>query len=194
MAITFFPHYSDFRAWLEQNHQFEQEILVGYYKRGSGKPSLTWPESVDEALCFGWIDGIRRRIDDVSYSIRFTPRKPRSIWSAVNIGRMEALAAEGRVLPAGLKAFEGREENRSGIYAYEQRDVELPEPYRSMLKESTAAWDFFHAQPPSYRKVAIWWVVSAKTEATRLKRIATLIDDSANGRRLRSQTRNTAAE
>lgn len=182
MAITFFARPTDFRAWLEEHHETEQEILVGYYKKGSGRQSITWPESVDEALCFGWIDGIRRSIDAESYSIRFTPRKSRSIWSAVNIGRMEALIAEGRVHPAGLKAFSARQENRSGIYSYEQREVELPEPYRAMLKENGTAWDFFHAQPASYCKVATWWVVSAKQEATRLKRLATLIDDSTHGR------------
>ncbi len=188
MTIAFFPRPAGFRAWLEQHHETEQEILVGYYKKGSGRESIAWPEWVDEALCFGWIDGIRRSIDAESYSIRFTPRRPKSIWSAVNIGRMEALIALGRVHPAGLKAFEARQENRSGIYAYEQRDVDLPEPFRSMLEENRAAAEFFRAQPPSYRKVAHWWVVSAKTEATRLKRLATLIDDSANGRRLRHQT------
>src|SRR4051812_5418703 len=123
MEITFFPYPSDFRAWLEEYHESEQEILVGYCKKGSGRQSITWPESVDEALCFGWIDGIRRSIDETSYSIRFTPRKPRSIWSAVNIARMEALIAEGRVRPAGLRVFEARQESKSGIYAYEQGDV-----------------------------------------------------------------------
>jgi len=182
---TFFPHPADFHAWLEQHHENEKETVLGYFKKGSGKPSITWPESVDEALCFGWIDGIRRRIDDESYTIRFTPRKPRSIWSSVNVARMEALIAEGRVSPAGMKAFEARQENRSGIYSYEQRGVTLDEPYADQFRANNPAWEYFQSQPPSYRKVAIWWIVSAKTESTRLKRLNTLIEDSAAGRRIK---------
>jgi len=182
---TFFHEPGAFRAWLEEHHGSAAELLVGFYKRGSGLPSITWPESVDEALCFGWIDGIRRRIDERSYSIRFTPRRAGSTWSAVNMGRMEALLAEGRVRPAGAEAFAARTEARSGIYAYEQGRLDLAEPYQSMLRENGAAWDYFHAQPPSYRKVAIWWVLSAKGEATRVRRAEQLIADSAAGRRIR---------
>ena len=189
MDITFFPTADDFRAWLDEHHGRERELLVGFYKKHTGRQSITWPESVDEALCCGWIDGIRRSIDADSYSIRFTPRKPRSIWSAVNIARMEALIAEGRVRPAGLSAFEARRENRSGIYSYEQRSVELPDPYHAMLRENKAAWEFFSAQPASYRKIAFWWVISAKREATRMKRAAELVTDSAAGLRIRSQRR-----
>ena len=174
-----------FRAWLAKNHDSERELLVGFYKKSSGRPSITWPESVDEALCFGWIDGVRRSVDDERYTIRFTPRKPRSIWSAVNIARMKALTGEKRVLPAGAKAFAARRENRSGIYAYEQRRERLEEPYAGMLKKNTAAAAFFDAQPPGYRKVIGWWIVSAKQEETRLKRLKTLIEACEKGKRLR---------
>jgi uncharacterized protein YdeI (YjbR/CyaY-like superfamily) len=184
MAITFFKSSLDFREWLELNHTSARELWVGFYKKNSGKPSITWPESVDQALCFGWIDGIRKRIDEISYMIRFSPRKPTSIWSAVNMKRAEELAAQGLMRPAGKKAYELRKENRSGIYAYEQRSTSLPEPYEKTLKENKAAWDFFQAQPPSYRKIAFWWVVSAKKEETRLKRLEKLIDYSAQGKRL----------
>ena len=153
---------------------------MGFYKTGSGKPSVTWPESVDQALCFGWIDGIRKRIDDESYSIRFTPRKPTSTWSAVNIKRVEELTQQGLLTPAGLKAFEARKENRSGIYSYEQRSATLPPEYEKVLKKNKAAWTFFQARPASYRKAAVWWVVSAKQAATRLKRLDQLIDLSAH--------------
>ena len=183
MKPRFFRSPSAFRAWLTEHHATTSELLVGFYKKGSGKPSMTWPESVDEALCFGWIDGIRKRIDDDGYTIRFTPRRSRSIWSTVNIKRAEALAAEGLMRLSGLAAFESREENRSGIYAYEQRNDTLPEPYAGKMKKNKAAWTFFRAQPPSYRKTTGWWVVSAKKEETRLKRLDKLIDDSAHGRR-----------
>jgi uncharacterized protein YdeI (YjbR/CyaY-like superfamily) len=184
MKPAFFPRPSDFRKWLEKNGASAKELLVGFHKKGSGKPSITWPESVDEALCFGWIDGIRRRVDDASYTIRFTPRKPTSIWSAVNIRRVEALAREGRMRPAGVKAFEKRRENRSGIYSYEQRRDRLEEPYASLLRKNEAASRFFEAQPPGYRKLMGWRVVSAKKEETRLKRLEQLIEASARGRRL----------
>jgi uncharacterized protein YdeI (YjbR/CyaY-like superfamily) len=187
---TFFPTPADWRAWLERNHESQTELLVGFYKKGSGRPSITWPESVDEALCFGWIDGVRTRIDDASYSIRFTPRKRASTWSSVNIGRVAELAAEGRMRPAGIAAFERRTEARSGTYSYEQREHPklTPEQERE-FRANPAAWEFFHAQPPGYRRVATHWVVSAKREETRARRLATLIDDSVNGRRLRHLTR-----
>jgi len=189
MEIKFFKAPADFRAWLEKHHATAQELWVGYYKKGSGRPSISWPESVDEALCFGWIDGIRKSIDDASYRIRFTPRRKRSIWSAVNIKRVEELTAQGRMRPAGLKAFEARTENRSGVYAYEQRKPELEEPYKSQLQQNTAAWEFFQAQTASYRKGASWWVLSAKKEETRLKRLGKLIEDSAQGRTIAQLTR-----
>lgn len=182
--IVFFRSPADFRNWLKKNHASATELWVGFYKKSSGRPSITWPESVDEALCVGWIDGIRKSVDDISYKIRFTPRKPGSIWSAVNIKRAQALVEEGRMQPAGLTAFQARKENRSGIYSYEQRRDQLEEPYASLLRKNKAAWEFFQAQPPSYRKVAGWYVVSAKKEETRLKRLEKLIEDSSQGKRL----------
>lgn len=187
---TFFATPAEFRAWLEEHHQTARELLVGYYKKGSGRPSITWPESVDQALCFGWIDGIRKRIDDVSYTIRFTPRKQRSNWSAVNIARVQELTELGLMRPAGLKAFEERLEEKSGIYSYEQRDTaQLTAEYEQQFRANQQAWDFFQSRAGSYRKAAIWWVVSAKKEETRLKRLATLIEDSAQGRTIASMTR-----
>ena len=189
MKIKFFKSPGDFRKWLEKHHASTQELLVGYYKKSSGRPSMTWPESVDEALCFGWIDGIRRSVDDVSYTIRFTPRRPGSIWSSININRAEELSKNGLMQPAGLKAYQARKEYKSGIYSYEQRSVELPAPYDEKLRQNKAAWDFFYAQTASYRKVAFWFVVSAKKEETRLKRLERLIEESAQGRRLEGFTR-----
>ena len=157
---------------------------MGYYKKDSGKTSITWPQSVDEALCFGWIDGIRKSIDETRYMIRFTPRKSRSIWSAVNIKRAGELIEQGVMQPAGLKAFAAREENRSGIYSYEQRSPELPDQYRKLLRKNSRAVKFFDAQPPSYRKAANWWVQSAKKEETRLTRLGELISLSARGERI----------
>jgi len=180
----FFKTPSDFRKWLEAYHSTAKELWVGFYKKNSGKPSITWPESVDEALCFGWIDGIRKNIDEESYQIRFSPRKPRSIWSAVNIRNAERLIKEGRMQPAGLKAYEARTANRSGIYAYEQRSPELVEPYLGNLKRNRKAWEFFQAQPLGYRKTINWWIVSAKKEETRLKRLEQLIEESAAGHRI----------
>jgi len=170
--------------WLEENHATATELWVGFYKRDSGKPSITWPESVDQALCFGWIDGIRKRVDKITYKIRFTPRRRSSIWSAINIKRAEELARQKRMRPAGLKAFAARIENKSGIYSYEQRTTELAEPYATHLKKNKAAWNFFGMQPPSYRKMIAWWIVSAKKEETRIARLAKLIRESAKGKRL----------
>jgi uncharacterized protein YdeI (YjbR/CyaY-like superfamily) len=185
MNPKFFKTPAAFHKWLADNHAKSKELWVGFYKKDSGKASITWPESVDEALCFGWIDGIRKSIDEDSYKIRFTPRKPTSVWSAVNIRNVAKLIKEDRMQPAGMKAFEARKENRSGIYAYEQRSPELVEPYMGKLKRNKAAWNFFQAQPPSYRKVMNWWVVSAKREETRLKRLEQLIEESAEGKRMR---------
>ena len=182
MKLTFFRSPAEFNRWLKQHHATAKELWVGFYKKNSGKPSITWPESVDEALCFGWIDGIRKSVDDASYTIRFSPRKPTSIWSAINIKRAQELIQEGRMQPNGLKAFEARRENRSGIYSYEQRRPQLDEPYESMLRKNKRAWDFFQAQSPSYRKKVSWYVVSAKKEETRLKRLERLIEDWTRGR------------
>jgi uncharacterized protein YdeI (YjbR/CyaY-like superfamily) len=185
---TFFRTPADFRKWFEKNHEKAPELLVGFYKKGSGKPSITWPESVDEALCFGWIDGIRRTIDDESYTIRFTPRRARSIWSAVNVKRVAELTKLGRMHLTGLRAFEARDPKRSGIYAYEgqqrQEDQKLGPEYQAKLEANAKAWTFFEAQAPYYQRIASRWVMSAKKDETRLKRLATLIDDSAHGRRI----------
>ena len=191
MAVkpTFFRSPAEFRQWLQAHGGTRQELLVGFYKTGSGKPSITWPESVDEALCFGWIDGVRKRIDELSYTIRFSPRKATSIWSAVNIKRVQALAKQGRVTPAGRMAFEARRENKSGVYSYEQRPEQLVEPYASMLAKSTPAARFFAQQPPSYRRAAIWWVISAKKEETRRKRARTLIELANKGELIPQFTR-----
>jgi uncharacterized protein YdeI (YjbR/CyaY-like superfamily) len=184
MNPTFFKTPSAFGKWLETHHAKSKELWVGFYKKDSGKPSITWPESVEEALCFGWIDGIRKRIDDASYQIRFTPRKPSSTWSTVNIKIAQRLIEQQRMQSAGLKAFVARTENRSGIYAYEQRSPELAAKYTRKLKRNSAAWKFFQAQPPSYRKMINWWVTSAKQEETRTKRLDKLIEASAQERRL----------
>lgn len=189
VKVKFFKTAVELRKWFAAHHADSTELWVGYYKKGSGKPSITWPESVDEALCVGWIDGIRKSIDEVSYTIRFTPRKPRSIWSAVNMRRAEELIKLGLMQPAGLAAYQAREENRSGIYSYEQRSADLPEPYAKKLKRNKAAWDFYQSQPPSYRKAVNWWVLSAKKEETRLKRLDKLIADSASGRTIAQFTR-----
>jgi uncharacterized protein YdeI (YjbR/CyaY-like superfamily) len=183
--ITYFPSPAALRAWFRANHAKAEELWVGYHKKGSGRPSVTWPESVDEALCVGWIDGIRKTIDADRYTIRFTPRRNGSIWSAVNIRRVKALSDEKRMRAAGLKAYAARLENRSGIYAYEQRRDELEEPYAGRMKTHRAAWEFFTAQPPGYRKVIGWWIVSAKREETRLQRLQKLIEMSEKGKRLR---------
>lgn len=185
MKPKFFKSPSAFRKWLDAHHASSKELWVGFYKKNSGKPSIDWPQSVDAALCFGWIDGIRKRIDEESYMIRFTPRKPSSVWSAVNIANATKLIKQKRMQPAGLKAFEARKENRSGIYSYEQRSAELVEPYLGKLKRNQAARKFFQSQPAGYRKQMNWWVVSAKREETRLKRLDQLIEDSAQGRTIR---------
>lgn len=181
MKPKFFKSPADFRKWFETHHESETELWVGFYKKDSGKPSITWPQSVDQALCFGWIDGIRKSIDEISYMIRFTPRRPRSIWSNVNIKRSGELIEQGLMQPAGLKAFAARQEYRSGIYTYEQRSPEMPAQYASKLKKNLAAWKFFQSQLPGYRKAMNWYILSAKKEETRLKRLDNLIKYSAQG-------------
>jgi uncharacterized protein YdeI (YjbR/CyaY-like superfamily) len=180
----FFRTPADFKTWLEKNHAAATELWVGFYTRDSGKPSITWPESVDLALCFGWIDGIRKRVDEISYQIRFTPRRRGSIWSAINIKRAKELVRQKQMRPAGLKAFGARIENKSGIYSYEQRSTELTQPYANLLKKNKAASDFFQTQPPSYRKMIGWWIISAKKEETRMARLEKLIRESEKGKRL----------
>lgn len=180
----FFATPAKFRAWLKKHHANAVELLVGFYRIDSGEASITWAESVDEALCFGWIDGVRRRRDERSYTIRFTPRRKNSTWSAINLARVEVLAAEGRMQAAGLAAHAARNEDKSRIYAYEQRSSELDEAYAKLFRKQREAWTFFEAQPPSYRKLACWWITSAKKEETRLKRLEKLIAFSAVGKRV----------
>ena len=197
MAVepAFFATPGEFRAWLEANHETAPELLVGFHKTSSDLPSMTWPESVDQALCFGWIDGIRRRIDQVRYSIRFTPRRPRSIWSAVNIGRFAELAALGLVAPAGHRAFERRSETRSRVYSHEQETPpRLAPAFEKRLRANRAAWSFFAAQTPTYRRAAVHWVMSAKRPETQERRLARLIEDSASGRPVPPLTWGTAPE
>jgi uncharacterized protein YdeI (YjbR/CyaY-like superfamily) len=176
MTPRFFPTPAAFRRWLRRHHAESDALLVGFYKRGSGKPSLSWPQSVEEALCFGWIDGVRRRLDATRYTVRFTPRRAGSIWSAVNIRKVEALGAARRMRPSGLAAFASRRANASGRYSYEQRPARLPEPYAGRLRRAPAAGRFFSAPIPSYRRAAIWWVISAKRQETRARRAAVLVE------------------
>ncbi len=184
MKPKFFKTQAEWHCWLEKHHGDSKELIVGFYKKGSGKASIDWPQSVDGALCFGWIDGVRRGLDEESYCIRFTPRKARSIWSAVNIARVAELTANGSMRPAGLAAFAARTEARSGIYAFEQDRIELNAAQEAHFWTQPAAWAFFQTKPPGYRKIAIWWVISAKREETREKRLATLIQLSGQARLL----------
>ena len=181
MAPIFFANQSDFRKWLQKNHKKETELSVGFYKVDSGKPSMTWPQSVDEALCFGWIDGVRKSIDKESYQIRFTPRKPASIWSAINIEKIKALTKRGLIQPAGLTSFEKRKESRSKIYSYEKDEAEFPKDFIEKFKANKKAWKYFQSLAPSYKKVSTHWVNSAKQEPTRIKRLNELISDSESG-------------
>ncbi len=180
-APTFFDTPADFRAWLAKHHTSAAALWVGFRKVATGPPSLTWPESVDQALCFGWIDGLRKTVDAGAYMIRFTPRRAGSTWSAVNIQRVAALTAAGLMQPAGLRAYEARTAEKSGIYSYETRPETLPEPYAAILRKNRAAWADFSRRSPSYRRGAIGWVISAKAEETRMRRLAVLIDCSAKG-------------
>ena len=182
--ILFFKTEDDFRRWLEVNHEKESELIVGFYKVKSGKPSMTWSQSVDQALCFGWIDGVRRSIDDESYCIRFTPRRKNSIWSAINIKKIEELTKAGLMLPAGQKAFSFKEESNSEIYSYENDVVQLNSDYEKQFKENTKAWSFFINQSPSYRKAIIGWIMSAKQEKTRLSRLEKTIKESEQEKRV----------
>ena len=179
--VLFFATPANFRRWLEQNHDKRSEQWVGFYKTSSGKPSITWPESVDAALCYGWIDGLRKTIDEVSYKIRFTPRKPNSNWSAINIKKVEELTKTGLMHPAGLQAFQKRKDEKSAIYSYEQRyDAQLTSEFEKQFRSDKKAWDFFQKQPRSYRQTCIYWIMSAKQEETRARRLATVINNSRN--------------
>ena len=193
--VLFFATPDDFRTWLEQHHAIEKELLVGFYKRDSGKPSVTWPESVDCALSYGWIDGVRNSIDRISYQIRFTPRKPTSIWSAVNVKRVAELTKLGLMRPAGLKAFEARKGDKTGIYAYEQRkNAKLTPAYEKQFRANKKAWEFFQSQAPWYQRTASYRVISAKQEETRQKRLGQLIKDSADGRPIKELARTPKAK
>jgi uncharacterized protein YdeI (YjbR/CyaY-like superfamily) len=175
MQPTFFAKQSDFRQWLLENHKKETEIIVGFYKLGTGIPSITWPQSVDEAICFGWIDGIRRTIDQVSYSIRFTPRRPASIWSAVNIKKAEELIKNGQMRPEGLLLFQNRREDKSQIYSYEKKPEKLSDFLEAKFAENSEAWLFFKAQAPSWQKTMVYWIMSAKQDATQISRLEKLM-------------------
>jgi uncharacterized protein YdeI (YjbR/CyaY-like superfamily) len=178
---VFFEKKADFRKWLQKNHLKETELLVGFYKVGSGKKSITWPESVDEALCFGWIDAVRKSIDEESYQIRFTRRKPNSIWSAVNIQKVEELTKQGLMLPAGLESFAKRSEARSKIYPHENEDIELAPTFKKQFVANKKAWKYFQELAPSYRKLSARWIMTAKQEATQVKRLEQIIADSEAG-------------
>jgi len=183
VRATFFATPATFRAWLEAHHAIQAELVVGFYKRGTGRPSITWPESVDEALCFGWIDGVRRSIDAEAYCIRFTPRRSTSIWSAVNVARVAELQKQGRMRAAGERAFAARTPERTGIYAFERhRAAKLSRADAVRFRKNARAFAFFESQPPWYRRTATHWVVSAKREETRQRRLDRLIADSAAGR------------
>lgn len=183
-AARFFTSPDEFRRWLHENHATEHELLVGFWKKGTGRPTMTWSESVDEALCYGWIDGVRRSVDDERYSIRFTPRKPASIWSRVNMSKVEALIVGGRMQPAGLAAWERRSAARSGIYVFEREAMEFDAGSEALFRKRATAWRFFQAQPPGYRKLATGRVMGARRAETRERRLAALIDASARGERL----------
>ena len=185
MKPKFFSDQQKFRNWLDENHDKKKELLVGFYKKSTGKPSITWPESVDQALCFGWIDGIRKSIDEESYSIRFTPRNPKSTWSTVNIKKVEQLKKLGLMKAAGLAAYNRKEENNSKIYSFEQKIVKFDPKYEKTFKKNKKAWSNFLLHPPYYRKTVTHWVMSAKQEETRLKRLDRLIKDSEAGLKIK---------
>lgn len=178
MIPLFFENQSEFREWLIQNHLHKTELLVGFHKINTNKPSMTWSQSVDEALCFGWIDGVRRSIDKDSYSIRFTPRKATSIWSAINIKKVEDLTELGLMQPAGIASFKLRKEDKSRIYTHEIAEVHFSDEFEKIFKANKKAWDYFQALAPSYKKVSKNWVMSAKQEITQIKRLNELIADS----------------
>ena len=185
MKPKFFPTPGEFRVWLARHHDSARELVVGFYKKDSGKPSITWPEAVDEALCYGWIDGVRKSLDETRYTNRFTPRRPRSAWSAVNVARVAELTKLGRMQPAGLAAFAKRTPERTGIYSHEQaRPDELDAACARTFRADEKAWAFFQAQPPGYRKLMARWVMEAKREETRQRRLAALVEESAQGRRV----------
>lgn len=185
MQPIFFQNTQTLRQWFIDNHQTETELIVGYYKKGVDKETITWSDSVDEAICFGWIDGVRKSIDEISYQIRFTPRKATSIWSKVNIEKVERLKKQNLMFPSGIVAFEKRKEDKSMIYSFEQNVVELPSNFEELFRANPKAWDFFTKQAPSYQKTAIWKIISAKLEATKIRKLHQLITDSENERKIK---------
>ena len=180
---TFFPAAADFRRWLESNHATAPELLVGFWKKGTAKPSIDWPQARDQALCFGWIDGVRRSLGEDAYTIRFTPRRPKSIWSKVNLERFAALKAEGLMTPAGERAL-AESTGPSGVYAYERPLAELTAEEEAQFRREAGAWTDWQKRPPGYRKVVLHWVTSAKRPETRAKRLAILIESSASGEKI----------
>jgi uncharacterized protein YdeI (YjbR/CyaY-like superfamily) len=190
VEAKYFETPEEFRAWLEEHHEAETELLVGFYKVNSRKKGMSWAEAVDEALSFGWIDGRGKRVDGERYTIRFTPRRPNSVWSDRNIRRVEELTALGRMRPAGLRAFEARKEEKSRVYSFEQESVAFSPEFQERLRANPAAREFFDSQAPWYRKAATHWVMSAKREDTRERRFAELIEDSEQGRTIKLLTRN----
>jgi uncharacterized protein YdeI (YjbR/CyaY-like superfamily) len=187
--VVFFASAAELRRWFEKNHGTAAELWVGFHRKASGLPSITWSELVDQELCFGWIDSVRYTLDEHRSAQRITPRRKRSVWSAINIRRFQELEAQGLAQESGRAAFAAREDARSSIYAYENRSVQLSDEYEASFRKHRSAWDFFESQAPWYRRTASYWVMSAKREATREKRLQTLIDDSAGGRRLRHLSR-----
>jgi uncharacterized protein YdeI (YjbR/CyaY-like superfamily) len=184
MEPIFFSKQADFRKWLTKNHKKEKELLVGFYKVDSGKLSMTWSQSVDEALCFGWIDGVRRSIDKESYCIRFTPRRPTSIWSTINIDKVAKLTKQGLMKPAGMTLYKLRKEHKSKIYSHEKDPEILAAGYEVKFRSNKKAWDFFTTQAPSYQKVIIHWIMTAKQESTQLTRLKKAITESAKQKRV----------
>jgi uncharacterized protein YdeI (YjbR/CyaY-like superfamily) len=183
MDVVFFQEPSELRRWLVLHHENATELQVGFYKKGSGRPTITYQEALDEALCFGWIDGVRRGLDEDSYTIRFTPRRKKSFWGLVNIRRANELAALGLMHPSGLRAFDERDEERTERYSYERQTQALDDEYQHTFEANQPAWEFFQSQPPSYQRAATWWVMNARRADTRQRRLATLIEASAEGRR-----------
>lgn len=181
MKPKFFKTQADFRQWLEKNHDRETELLLGFYKKNSGHLSITYPEALDEALCFGWIDGVRKSFTDDSYTIRFTPRRPKSIWSNVNVRHVERLKKVGRMAPPGLTAYELRDPERTGIYAFEREAIQFSPEYEKKFRAHKKAWQFFDQMPPSLKRTSIFWVMSAKQEETRLRRLTKLIESASQG-------------
>jgi uncharacterized protein YdeI (YjbR/CyaY-like superfamily) len=183
MKPKFFKSPAEFHEWLQKHHDKSKELFVGFYKKSSGKKSITYPEALEEALCFGWIDGVRKKIDEISYSQRFSPRKPRSIWSLINVRHVERLKNEGRMQSAGLAVYALREDKRTGIYSFENRPRELSPEYQKVFQKNKKAWEFFKNQPPYYQRTLSFWVMGAKREETQLRRLQQLIESSAAGKR-----------